>query len=317
MAFHNVTLPPDFRYGSSSGAGFATIFQETASGHEVRIARQSQARHRFSLLKEIQSLQEATAIKNFAMGRRGGYHSWRLRDWLDYSTHESGTGAPSPQDELLGTCTAATDQSFQLLKEYDKTGPEPYVRRLRLPVLGSVRVALDGVETFSFSVSSTGSVTILGSGHAGKVVQAGCLFDCEVRFERSFDEWARFSPMEFNSWKIEDMGAVEVLDEELWPEAWWSGGCRDYGSINVDQSAAFADGQLHVLTATASLNLFLPPPGRCPGGDRILTVHNRVTSTGDVQLRDHLGGAVGSAMIPGTTRRLMLLVTGNTATWIG
>ena len=36
MAFHDVSLPDDFEYRSISGAGFSTIVQETASGHEFR-----------------------------------------------------------------------------------------------------------------------------------------------------------------------------------------------------------------------------------------------------------------------------------------
>jgi uncharacterized protein (TIGR02217 family) len=83
MAFHDTQLPDGFQYGSLAGAGFATIVQETSSGHETRIARQAQARHRFRLVKILQSKSEAKALKAFALGRRGSLHSFKIQDIAD------------------------------------------------------------------------------------------------------------------------------------------------------------------------------------------------------------------------------------------
>ena len=55
MAFHDVLLPDGFQYASSAGPGFQTIVQQSGSGHETRIQRQSQALHRLSLLKQLQT----------------------------------------------------------------------------------------------------------------------------------------------------------------------------------------------------------------------------------------------------------------------
>src|SRR5574343_313369 len=131
MAFHNESLPNAFRYGSSSGAGFRTTVQETASGHEFRVQNVQQPRH-----------------------------SFRLKDWLDYTSNEDGATAPTPTDQELGTCDGSSNQTFQLVKEYDSTGPAPHTRTISLPVAGSVRVAINGVETSSFTVSAAGVVTL-------------------------------------------------------------------------------------------------------------------------------------------------------------
>src|SRR5574343_525771 len=160
MAFHNESLPNAFRYGSSSGAGFRTTVQETASGHEFRVQNVQQPRHRFRLLKELQTRDEAMALKVFAIGRRGAVHSFRLKDWLDYTSNEDGATAPTPTDQELGTCDGSSNQTFQLVKEYDSTGPAPHTRTISLPVAGSVRVAINGVETSSFTVSAAGVVTL-------------------------------------------------------------------------------------------------------------------------------------------------------------
>jgi hypothetical protein len=63
MAFHDITLPDAFQYGSSAGGGFATIIQQTGTGHEFRVARQSQSQHRMSLRSELRNSSEAKALK--------------------------------------------------------------------------------------------------------------------------------------------------------------------------------------------------------------------------------------------------------------
>ena len=108
MAFHNVTFPEGFDYGSSFGAGFKTIVQESASGHEYRISRQGQARHRFRLLRSLETQAEAQAIKDFALARRGALHSFRLKDVTDYTTKADGTSAPSTDDQNIGTGDGTT-----------------------------------------------------------------------------------------------------------------------------------------------------------------------------------------------------------------
>ena len=108
MAFHDVSLPSDFQYGSGMGAGFATIVQQTASGHEFRVARQAQGLHRLSLRKELQSSTEAQTLKAFALARRGALHSFRVKDWSDYSSASDGQATPTTLDVILGTGNGTT-----------------------------------------------------------------------------------------------------------------------------------------------------------------------------------------------------------------
>ena len=53
-----------------------------------------------------------------------------------------------------------------------------------LPVAGSVRVAVGGVETTAFTVDvATGPVMLASAPGAGALVTAGFLFDTPVRFD--------------------------------------------------------------------------------------------------------------------------------------
>jgi uncharacterized protein (TIGR02217 family) len=316
MGFHNISLSPDYVYGSQFGAGFSTIVQQTASGHEYRVARQSQARHRFSLLRQLETQQQAANLKAFGLARRGSLFGFRLRDRSDWSTRDDGVSAPTATDQILGTCDSGSLHQFQLLKEYEASGPNPYPRKITLPVTGTVLVALDGTPTTSFTVSSTGVVTIAGGGLGGVVVQAGCHFDVPARFEQSYDEWAKMVVEDFDRWSIKDLDCIELLDETAWPEMWWPGGQRVWPAGNTDVAMSFIDGQLHAFQPTANINAYLPPAEHCPGGDRVLTIHNIAGSAGDVQLRSDTGATVGSPIVAGTTVRLALLVSGGTATWV-
>ena len=229
MAFHNVLLPQEVQYGSISGPAFATIVQETASGHEIRVQREAQGRHTFRPVKQLLTTDEAHALKAFALGRRGALDSFRLRDWFDSTTATDGVAAPTALDEPLGTGDGVRQQ-FQLRKVYDRTGPSPYNRALTLPVDGSVLVALDGIATSGFTVATGGLVTITPAPAAGVIVSAGCRFDVPVRFTKRFEEWVAINAEDSRIWNVEQIECIEVLDEVLLPETWSPGGLRNHGA---------------------------------------------------------------------------------------
>lgn len=312
MAFHNVSLPTGLQYGSQFGAGFATIVQQTASGHEVRIARQSQARHRFFPLKALQSTTEALALKSFALARRGSLHSFRIKDELDNTSAADGTSAPTATDQAIGTGDG-TETDFQLVKVYDSSGPAPYTRTITLPVSGSIVVAVAGTPTTSFT-ESNGVITLNTAPTLGQIVTAGYRFEVPVRFARGIDEWAKLQADAYGIWSMPDLECIEVLDEIEWPETWFPGGDTDWGSRSTDIILAPKDGRLHLVQATASINAVLPAPDEFPGGE-LFTIHNKAAATHTVQVRDDAGNAVGSAIAAGSTKRVWLSVSSGTAVW--
>ena len=314
MAFHNVSLPPALQYGSVFGFGFATLVQETASGHEFRIARQSQARHRYRPLKMLQTTEEAIELKEFAIGRRGSLHSFRMKDWLDYSSNADGSTAPTMLDQVLGTGDGTTTD-FQLVKVYDADGDAPYTRTITLPVSGTVVAAVATVSVAA-TVGASGVITFGSAPSIGEVVTAGFQFDVPVRFEAGIDKFAGMRVDAYGSWSMDAMECVEVLDELEWPERWYPGGATDHGAVASDVSLSTIDGEMHVFNQSAGINAYLPAPDEIPNGPRVFVVSVRSTATSTVQLRDDDGIAVGTAIAAGSTKTVGLFEDAGTKTWV-
>lgn len=315
MAFHDVELPTGFQYSSIAGAGFGTIIQETASGHEYRVARQSQGRHRFRLVKGLQTEAEAKALKAFALGRRGALHSWKLTDFSDYTSASDGVSAPDDEDQVLGTADG-TETTFQLVKTYDASGDAPYSRAITLPKSGTVVVSLDNVNTTAFTVNGSGQVVLDSAPANGVVVKAGFEFCVPVRFSAEFDAWAQLQADAYQIWSLPTLDAVEVLSEVELPERWTPGGARDWGEVAADIAITLNDGKLHRVLPTANINLWLPPVNRIPGG-HVFTVHVPASSSNTIQIKDDIGTNVGSTFgSSGATRHIGLVHGASTSTWV-
>lgn len=315
MAFHDVTLPDGFEYRSISGAGFSTIVQETSSGHEFRVARQSQGRHQFRLSKALQTPAEAAAIKAFALGRRGSLHSFKIKDWSDYTTATDGISAATNADVVIGTGNG-TLTTFQLIKVYDSAGAAPYQRTISLPVSGTVVVSVDSVATTAFTVSASGEVVMNSPPSVGQVVKAGCDFEVPVRFTATVDDWTQLQADAFQVWSAPTLDCIEVLGEVEQPERWFAGGATDHGAVNTTQTLRLSGGMFHRFNPTADINAYLPPVARIPGGGQIFVIDVQTGATHDLQLVDESGTNVGSAIDAGETKTVALARGTSTATWV-
>lgn len=314
MAFHDVTLPDEFQYGSQAGAGFSTIVQQTASGHEIRVARQAQAVHRMSLRTELQSASQAKTLKAFALARRGSLHSFKIKDWSDYTSAGDGESAPTTLDQVIGSGDGTTT-TFQLVKRYEVSGPNPYVRTITLPIAGTVVAAINGVTTTSFTVSGTGQVIFSPAPAIGAVITAGFQFNVPVRFTLDVDRWTRLQADAFNVWSLPSLDVQEVLNEVEYPERWQHGGSKFWGFLTQSVRMAFNDGALHIVASnTPSLSMFLPIPTYAGSGPNMFTILH-TGGTENIALRDDTGVTTIVSMAPGTTTRVALSRSGNTVTW--
>jgi uncharacterized protein (TIGR02217 family) len=184
--FHEVSFPLQAALRSRGGPERRTEIVTLASGREERNSRWANSRRRYEAGGGARSFAELQAVAAFFEARRGRLIGFRFRDRLDYRSSEGG-GAPSPTDQTLGEGGAGR-ASFQLVKAYG-TGPDPWLREIRKPVAGTVRIAVDGVEKASgvdFEVDPASGVVGFLPGRlpaAGAVVTAGFLFDVPVRFD--------------------------------------------------------------------------------------------------------------------------------------
>lgn len=175
--FHEVRFPMALAFGAIGGPERRTEIVELASGREVRNAVWSQGRRRWDVGSAVERLDELNTLISFFEARKGRFHGFRFRDFADDRSCAP-EQIPAPSDQFLGTGDG-TSSVFQLVKHYGETA-----RPILKPVDGTVRIAVDGVETVGFSLDATsGQVTLDAPPAPGAAITAGYRFDCAARFD--------------------------------------------------------------------------------------------------------------------------------------
>ncbi len=184
MSFHEVRFPANLSFGSQGGPERRTEIVTLANGFEERNTPWSASRRRYDAGFGMRSLADIETLIAFFEARQGQLHAFRWKDWADYRSG-SPAAAPSATDQVLGAGDGARTV-FGLIKTY-RSGEQSYVREIRKPVQGTVRVAVDGIEAVEgadFTVDpATGEVTFASPPAATSVVTAGFEFDVPVRFD--------------------------------------------------------------------------------------------------------------------------------------
>ena len=177
MAFHEVRLPARLAFGSTGGVERRTEITTLGSGFERRATPWAEGRRRYLIGAGLRSLDDMAALTAFFEARRGRLYGFRFRDFADFKSCAPGE-AVTATDQRIGT-GGGLRRSFGLTKAYGD-----HARRISKPVEGSVRVAVNGVETTAFVLDHlTGDVTLATPPAPGAGVTAGFVFDTPVRFD--------------------------------------------------------------------------------------------------------------------------------------
>ena len=183
QSFTETRLPARLAFGSTGGVERRTNVVALASGFERRASPWADGRRRYLVGQSIRSLADAAEMLAFFEARRGRLQGFRFEDFADAAS--APPGAPvTPLDQPLGVGDGIT-AVFQLAKTYGE-GEDAYVRPIRKPQAGAVRLALAGVElpAAAFAVdAATGVVTLASAPAAGRALTAGFRFDTPVRFD--------------------------------------------------------------------------------------------------------------------------------------
>ncbi len=179
QAFDMVDFPLAIGREALAVTEFSTQIVSSPSGHEQRASEWAEARMRYDAGPGIRSEADVRALTDFFRARRGAARAFRFRDPFDHGSADDG-GLPAAGDQLLGAGDGSRRQ-FALVKHYG-TGDAVQQRPIRLPVAGSVRVSVAGIETGAFFVTDTGEVLLDTAPAEGAAVRAGYRFDVPVRF---------------------------------------------------------------------------------------------------------------------------------------
>jgi uncharacterized protein (TIGR02217 family) len=269
MGFHEVRFPTDISYGSRGGPGFNTSVVMLDSGSEQRYARWETERNEYDIGYGFRDLDDIYDAMEFFRARRGSLYGFRYKDWLDFTSADNGTDAPTDTDQEIGTGDG-TQTQFQLIKTYD-SGPasNDYVRNIQKPVVDTTLIAWDGVpKATGWTVNtSTGMVTFAPAPGAGVVVSGGYEFDVPVRFGEDADKGLQASIDAFESGTISNIPIVELKNELPIPDNFPYRGGKAHFGFTADIAITLADGfSQHFSTTTSGLKILLPDETNIPTG---------------------------------------------------
>ncbi len=186
MTFHDVRFPTDISRRAQGGPERRTDVVVLGSGFEERNSRWADSRRRYDAGYGVKSLDDLNEVLAFFEERRGRLYAFRWRDHVDWKSCPPGQN-PAETDQLLGLGDG-TNNSFQLQKRYG-VDHAPWFRSIKKPVVGTVLVAVDGLqmtEGTDFVVDpNSGVLSFLPSAipQTGVEVRAGFEFDVPVRFD--------------------------------------------------------------------------------------------------------------------------------------
>jgi uncharacterized protein (TIGR02217 family) len=208
MAFHEVRFPANLSFGSVGGPERRTEVVALTNGFEERNTPWAEARRRYDAGVSLRSLDDIEDLIAFFEARQGQLHAFRWKDWADYKSCRS-SATIGYADQLLGVGDGINPDA-QLIKTY-ASGPTSQVRRITKPVLGTVRVGLQGDEQVAgvhFDVDwATGVLTFASPPAVGEQITAGFEFDVPVRFDT---ETIQVSVASFQAGDVPHVPVVEV-----------------------------------------------------------------------------------------------------------
>lgn len=192
--FVDVYMPDEVPgYPCHSEPRFSTTIVNVDSGSEQVNRNWKHPLWRFTLPEAVRDWETVEALKAHWLVMGGPAQTWPFQDPTDWASIDLDKvplieydPAITMRDQLIGIGDGVTN-SFQLIKNYSRTGADDYARPIYLPLLSSVLVSVGGVDvsvTNPWTVSRPGGVvTFTTAPAAGAAIRAGFFFDVEVRFE--------------------------------------------------------------------------------------------------------------------------------------
>ena len=148
------------------------------------------------------------ALISFFEARQGQLNGFRWKDWSDFKSSPNDREIGF-EDQQIGHGDGETTV-FQLTKTY-RSGSQTYQRPILKPVLGSVRVGIQGdlaTDTIDYQLDeTTGTITFFSPPGEGAIVTAGFEFDVPVRFDT---DAIQISVASFKAGEVPNVPIVEL-----------------------------------------------------------------------------------------------------------
>ncbi len=197
MSFLEIRFPESIAFNSSSILEFNTTIIKSKNGYEQRNINWNTNKMKFNIINGIKTKAELDEVITFFRNVRGAGYGFRFKDWTDYQI----------DNQYLGLGDGVTKE-FQLIKSYRVSDNIVYYRKITKPVISTVRVFINDIESKDFNIDlTTGLITLNTVPEIDSIIKANFEFDVPVRFENDIMEITMNS---INSGNIKDITLIEI-----------------------------------------------------------------------------------------------------------
>lgn len=197
MSFLEIRFPESIAFNSSSILEFNTTIIKSKNGYEQRNINWNTNKMKFNIINGIKTKAELDEVITFFRNVRGAGYGFRFKDWTDYQV----------DNQYLGLGDGVT-KKFQLIKSYKISDNIIYYRKITKPVISTVRVFINDIESKDFNIDlTTGLITLNTVPEIDGTIKASFEFDVPVRFENDIMEITMNS---INSGNIKDITLIEI-----------------------------------------------------------------------------------------------------------
>lgn len=197
MSFLEIRFPESIAFNSSSILEFNTTIIKAKNGYEQRNINWNSNKMKFNIINGIKTKTELDELITFFRNVKGAGYGFRFKDFTDYQA----------ENQYIGVGNGETKE-FQLIKAYRVSDNIVYYRKITKPVISTVRVFINDIESKDFNIDlTTGLITLNTTPEIDSTIKASFEFDVPVRFENDIMEITMNS---INSGNVKEIILAEI-----------------------------------------------------------------------------------------------------------
>lgn len=197
MSFLEIRFPESIAFNSSSILEFNTTIIKAKNGYEQRNINWNSNKMKFNIINGIKTKTELDELITFFRNVKGAGYGFRFKDFTDYQA----------ENQYIGVGNGETKE-FQLIKAYRVSDNIIYYRKITKPVISTVRVFINDIESKDFNIDlTTGLITLNTAPEIDSTIKASFEFDVPVRFENDIMEITMNS---INSGNVKEIILTEI-----------------------------------------------------------------------------------------------------------
>ena len=197
MSFLEIRFPESIAFNSSSILEFNTTIIKAKNGYEQRNINWNSNKMKFNIINGIKTKTELDELITFFRNVKGAGYGFRFKDFTDYQA----------ENQYIGVGDGETKE-FQLIKAYRVSDNIVYYRKITKPVISTVRVFINDIESKDFNIDlTTGLIALNTAPEIDSTIKASFEFDVPVRFENDIMEITMNS---INSGNVKDIILAEI-----------------------------------------------------------------------------------------------------------